>query len=1074
MWAYQRPRVSKVWAVVLILSYLIIKRCPFRENAGGKLLYLNRIVLVVSALLCGVWADQSLCFSDSDEKVSRIEFDIIERPNPAGQNEAPNMRLHSLYGSYLETKLLEDIKVTTKYLVNTAKTLPKKSLHRFKLLDRALNLYMEKASHQRNVEEHQYDLRWRHWDKNKRVGKEPRLRTHRSTRSWWKVVRLADQIDRDFPKNKMADANLYSKAVALQFLNKEKRAIETFETVIKRYKGSSVLGEVYSSLGDFYFRKSDFNRAKSYLTKALRYPGSKRYQWSLFELGWCNYNLGEYKSAVYNWKKVVALGRKAGKDKIPLREEALRDLVYAFAELKEIEPAISYYRRNGGRKFIAPFLKLLGDTLADQGAYHKAIVVYKKLQRMLPKDPLSPKVQKEVVQLTYITGKYGVAKVWAELDALYANYHAKSRWAKFQKKDVILETSHLIKDQIMYYSTLIHKKAIDNNSYDLNMAARRGYLLFLKGFPKSKKVAGVKFLLADIERHLKNYERAGRYYYEIAALGKKDAIRINERTGRAKNIHQESAVSMVSSYAKDFESEYKLLKKKKPDFKRPKALSMRAKNYLSACALYKKWYKNDRKRVKSCDEGSTSLYYYLGLKDKAIKSLSHLVFHYPYEKTGRDSVAILIPLVKDDPKALLKLSRKILKVPAYNNSKTGTLVRNLLRSVEKESIATEKDVLKRANLYKAQAIKHPADKDAPKLWYNAAIDYMKAGNILASLEAYQRIVYRYPRSIKAKESLLTIAQVEEKQLLFQKASESYLLFFKKYPKDAKAKIALRKSCELKVALGAKDNKSLSVCGSLAKRFPKVAIDIIERYIRVKQRSKDVATMSKLIEKIYFPHFDLTPSQKIIAHHRLYNAYDYGSRQRNKAYYAILAEYRKNPKKVDGEALRVVGGLYFQRYSSQKVALESKALKGRTVDNLVASIKEKAKALTKLEKSYNSVLEVKDAYSSVEVFVALGRANEAFAQQLKNPPSIDGAKKEDVVRELSGQIKGRQLSAKRYYEEARKIAQMQSVYSASSKDAMIALSRMESDKHQYIDHDITPDFVSFEVPDAWIEEIKGDR
>ena len=62
-------------------------------------------------------------------------------------------------------------------------------------------------------------------------------------------------------------------------------------------------------------------------------------------------------------------------------------MVYAFAELKQIERAISYYKANGGTTYIGPFLTLLAQTLADQGEFNQSIKVLKRFQNTVPYDP---------------------------------------------------------------------------------------------------------------------------------------------------------------------------------------------------------------------------------------------------------------------------------------------------------------------------------------------------------------------------------------------------------------------------------------------------------------------------------------------------------------------------------------------------------------------------------------------------------------------------------------------------------------------------------------------------------------
>ena len=96
-----------------------------------------------------------------------------------------------------------------------------------------------------------------------------------------------------------------------------------------------------------------------------------------------------------------------------LKEEALRDLVYAFAEIGDVNNAISYFNANGGKKYVERFLKLLAVTYVEQGKFRRAILSYKKLQTAIPFSDTAPKAQAEIISLNYELARYDQA--WKEL-----------------------------------------------------------------------------------------------------------------------------------------------------------------------------------------------------------------------------------------------------------------------------------------------------------------------------------------------------------------------------------------------------------------------------------------------------------------------------------------------------------------------------------------------------------------------------------------------------------------------------------------------------------------------------------
>ena len=996
----------------------------------------------------------------------RIQLEVKERKLKKKRGKAaPDFRRTGVFAFRVESKLIKKINQTTKYLMKTAKSLPKRSPQRLQILERVLNLYMENASYTRNSEERTYDKKWRAWDKRGRRGAEPRLKSAKSNRLWQKVIKQSTLLMQEYPKNRNADVVLYNKAIGLQYISREKDAARILSQLVEDFKGSNIVGEAYASLGDYYFDRNDFRNAQNSYQKAIRYKRSKRYLWSVFKLGWCAYNLGKYQAAMRNWKLLVSKAKHGNKKGKHLGEEALRDLVYVFAELRQVEAAIAYYKANGGRKFIGPFLTLLADTLSDQGAYSQAIKAYKRFQKVVPFDPEGPNIQKEIIGLYYVTGR--IKNVWAELSKFNARYGTKSAWGR-KNRSLAKETKELIKDQIMYYSTLTHQKAIKEGNRRLNIEARTGYLLYLQQFPASKEIAGVKFLIADIEYYLKRFRSAGQYYMDIGKMGKKKAVRYNPVTKKASSIHRVAAVEMVGAFVKDFKTEFDVIKKRTPNFKKPRPISKKAMNYIKACELYIKWYPKDSKRVKSCDTGIANIYYRNGHKKKSIQYLKVVAKKYPRQKEGPNAVKLMIVIAKDNKVELDGIIKDLAKIPSYKKGVIGKFLKDLKVGTEKELITKEKDTLKRAKLYESQARKYPKDPDVDKLWYNAAIDYMKAGAIDKSIKAHNVIVKRFPKTPQAKDSLLTIARLQEKRLEYSAAVASFQQYIRRYPKSKNISAVVSSTCSLQVAIDSP--KAANTCISLASSYPDIARNSIETLIRGAARSKQYAKMNKLIQKFYLNRFRLEPNAQILAWKRIYDAQK-GSKAATRAAGQMQRIYASSASQVDGEALRAIGKFKFDEVKRLLPRYSKMKLQGGTVDRLAASIQKKAASLLQLENAFQGVLQLKDAYSGIESYVQLGIANEDFADSLDNPPAIKGAKKQDVVKELSAQIKSRRESAKTWYKAAMDVASRFSVYNAAVVKAVDGLARVRGGDYRFYDFVPKADYLGNEVPSNWARKLK---
>lgn len=980
--------------------------------------------------------------------------------------QGPRLSRSAMFSVKVERKLIKGIDKTVRYLKKTAKALPRKSPQKLQIQERILNLYMEQATYVRSEEERQYDRRWKRWNATGKRGREPQMTGRKSLKYWKLVVAQSSAILKEFPKARSADQITFNQAAALQYLRKEKDAARIFTKLIKKYPNSEVTGDAYASLGDYYFERNDYRNAQTNFKKASRYKRSKRYLWSIFKLGWCSFNLGKYKTALGHWQSLVRVSKGRGLQGRQLREEALRDMVYAFAELKQVERAIAYYRANGGRDFIGPFLTLLAQIFADQGEYRKAIKVLKRFQSTVPNDPGGPDAQKEIISLNNALGKY--KSTWVELDRFAKLYGVRSSWARRNKKDVVATAQESIKDQMIYYASLTHQKAIKDGNRRLNQEAKSGYLLYLKYYPKSREVPGIKYFLGDIEYYLKNYKQAGRYYSEIMDLGRKKALKFNPQNNRATNIHKEVSIYMVNSFVKDFEPEFKVLKKRKPDFKRPKPISAKAQNYIRACKKYVKAYPKDYKRVKSCDTGIANIYYHSGYRKESSARLKSLALKYPRSKEGPAAIELLIPMSAGNKKELLQLSYTFLKVPAYRQGKMGQKLRGLQRSAEKETISQEKDMMKRAQRYEAQARKYPNDPDVDKLWYNAAVDYVRAGNITKAITAYLVIVKRFPKKPQARESLLQVAQIYERILDFDKASNYYIEYRNKYKTSKEAPGALSKACELQLALNT--GRALQVCQVFAKDYPDGALPYIERLIVGAERAKRYGQMINIINNMYLNKFRLNASQKIVAHYRIYKANGGRGALASRAAASIRREAGSGG--IAGEASRYVGELAFKQADNALPRYLNIKLAGGTVDKLLASIQAKAQALKSLENTYGQVVATKDSYWGTAALHQIGLATEQFAAQLENPPAITGAKKEDVVKQLAPQVEQIKKAALDWYRSAQQTIVRYKVYNEYSLKVINSLARITGSKIQFEDYVVEPDFLGSQLPSNIVKQIQG--
>jgi TolA-binding protein len=987
--------------------------------------------------------------------------------------DGPSLSRGEAFVIATEGKLSSEIKKTISFYERTERTLPAKSSARLQMLERLVNLYLENAVYEANAEFRKYDRTYEAWTRAGGKGKPPVVNNKISKVAWKQVAAKSAYVLKEFPRTKVADELMFNQGIALQYLNQEKESARIYSTLIQKYPNSPKAGEAYFQLGDFFFGKQDFRNAINNYKQALRYKTSRGYGWSLFQLGWCYYNLGTYQEALSYWKKTVdAAERSKASGNDQLQEEALKDMIYAWVEIRQVEEAITYYRKHGGERYIGKFLNRLGEALVEIGKFKEAISVYKRYQSIYPNSPDTPDAQKEIISLFYDINSF--PQMWKELEALPRMYGPTSSWVQANSKDKALidTTQIMIRDRLMYYAKVLHKAGQKDDNEGLYAEAIRGYTLYLKNYPNGKEMPEVKFNMADILFVRKKFREAGKLYLEIAELGKERAVVFNPVTKKSKNIHEKSARYMLDSYGLDFEQEYKALLKITPDFaKAAKPLSPRATSYVLACSEYTKWYPDDKKSSKECDIYVTAIYYRTGDRDKSKKLLFSLARKYPNEKIGAEAVEYLIPLYGKDTKALVGIADNLLKIPAYQKGKLGDKLRDLKRGAEIDEINKISDSGKRAKAYEDQAKRNPKAPDADKLMYNAAIDYVKAGMVANALVAYAAVVRGYPQSDTYQTSLLQLAKLSDRRLDWEKATGYYLAFAQKYPKDKAAVPAIGRACELESSFGG--DKAVQTCMNLAKYDQEAAKSFIDRMVRDAEYSKNFARMQQLISQALLK-FKLTPEERIVTWHRLYNAADGKGAIAQQASQQMIAAYRQSGGKIGAEASRYIGALVFANVNSIMAKFASIKLVGGTVDALAASIQKKAGMIPAVDKAYNEVLAVKDAYWGVAALYQLGYAREILASDLENPPNITGASIEDVKKQLAGDATAAKAQAKKWYQTAVESISKFSVYNEWAGRSVSGLARLSGQKLSYEDVAVIPDFIGADVPSNIVSHVQTNR
>lgn len=975
-------------------------------------------------ILCGFVGAGHL-YAENVHKSVLVQVQGLEKSSPNSEKkQAISAQKLSYYRSSLDEELISKIDQTISYLENLAKTSALHSKSRLKFLAKILNLNFEQAIYVATQESYQYEKLWQDWDSAGRKGAAPQLNETVSKSHWKKVSEQAAAILQEFPKSAEADNISYDRAIAQQYLGLREQSVQTLLKLIQDYPTSPIFYDAHFAVGEYYFDKANFPLALSHFIKSSQDSNDIRQGWSLFKIAWCYFNLADYPKAVQYWQKAIAhADAKIRDDKKSgiLKDASFRDLMWAYIELQDTAGAIAYYRSRKGDEYIAPFLKRLANAYTSKGLRKDAYQTWAILLKESPFAGEAFEAQTEIIAWDYDTKQYNL--LWSELEKLFKTYASNSVWAKRNQNHVVEVATKKTPVLMVYYAKVTHKQAQQSNDATLYAEALKGYKLYLKLYAQPDDYVEVLEYMADILYLQKNYEAAGRLYANIVKMGKDKAMVSDAQRKNKVSIHDRSGKNMLDSYSKDFLPEFQIILKMTPDFKKQaKPLSAKAKNFIESCNLYVQTYASDKVAAKNCDLQISEIYFRTGQIEQSKSQFYVLMNKYSGEKEGMAAAENLVVMTKDNKVELKKLATSILGMPVYAQSPLGTKLRELLRGMDLEVIAKESSKGKRAELYEDRAKKYPNDPEADKFLYNAANDFLDAGEIVRARNAFAELVVRYPKSTLAAGTLLTLGKLFDKTRSPKEASKYLLLFAQKSPADKSAPAAALRACELMIL----DDyvRAWDQCRLIVSQNPKDAVAFIERLVQIAWSKKNYSWMISLIQQNYLA-LPLSANQKILALDRVRRV---GSSQQKTQASQQMRQLAKQ-KGVSGEALRNSAEVLFQDVEERYTKQMALRLQGGSVDNLQGSIQKISEGLAALEQAYSTALATQDAYWGIAVFYKLATAYEAFGKMMQDPPSIEGIASADIKAHLKESVDQVMAKAKEYYETGLGVAKKFHVFNA---------------------------------------------
>ncbi len=228
-------------------------------------------------------------------------------------------------------------------------------------------------------------------------------------------LKLLGRIVRDFPDYSRRDEALYRLGFTLLERDRPDVALGHIRTLLAEHPASPYVPHGYLAFADHFFNQEKIDQAIKLYEKVLAFENSDATPMAHFKLGWCRLNKGEHQESLESFVNAASaaqqLGGQAGNT---LREEALKDLVRAYAHVGVPEKALAFFERiDEGR--INDMLERLGTAYFDDGRYRESIVINRQVSDRVECSPVQARAQVAVFEARLFLGEVENLKVEGEL-----------------------------------------------------------------------------------------------------------------------------------------------------------------------------------------------------------------------------------------------------------------------------------------------------------------------------------------------------------------------------------------------------------------------------------------------------------------------------------------------------------------------------------------------------------------------------------------------------------------------------------------------------------------------------------